>query len=138
MKKEFKIEENLSKDDFSFIKQKVREYNKKYGAKQDKDFQFCIRNEEGEIISGLFGCMFFGFAYIDYLWTDEKYRGQGLATKLMKKIEEEAKENNCKYLLIDTMEYQAPKFYKNYGFTKGLELKNCEGENSHFTLAKEI
>ena len=134
----FKIEKNIPKTDIDFIRNKTREHNKKNGLKMDEDFSFCIRDENGEIISGLYGGMFFGFAYIDYFWTDEKYRGKGLGTKLMNELEAEAKKKECRYLVADTMEYQSPQFYKKYGFDLSLELKNCEGGNTHYTLAKKI
>ena len=41
-----KIETNLSKNDLSFISNKIIEYNKEQGAKHYKDFSFCIRDEE--------------------------------------------------------------------------------------------
>ena len=65
-----------------------------------------------EIIGGLLGGTYWGWLYISILWVDEKYRHQGIGKKLIAEAKQEAEKRGCKYAHVDTMSFQAPKFYK--------------------------
>ena len=58
------------------------------------------------------------FGFIEDVFVDEKYRGQGIGTDLVKAMIEEAKANDC-YKLILTSRYEKPKvhaLYEKIGF----------------------
>lgn len=134
----FSIKEAKTLEETDFIASKIKHYNESHGAKKDRDFNFIIKDDSGNIISGIVGCIFFHIAYIDYVWTNEKYRKKGLATKLLKKVENLAKKNNCKYIMLKAMDYQAPAFYKKHGFDMAFELEGCEKDYKLYTFVKKI
>lgn len=66
------------------------------------------------------------FGYMEDVFVDEKYRGQGLAKELIKKIIELAKANRC-YKIVGLSRYgreNVHNLYKKMGFTDfGVEFK---------------
>lgn len=54
--------------------------------------------------------------YIDSLWCDEAYRGQGIASQLMAMLCAIAIEKNIKQIFVDTYDFQAQNFYRKHGF----------------------
>jgi GNAT superfamily N-acetyltransferase len=66
------------------------------------------------------------FGLLEDVYVDEKYRGQGIGSKLIQNIIETAKERNC-YKLIATSRStreQVHKLYKKFGFYNyGVEFR---------------
>ena len=78
-----------------------------------KKREFIVEYKDNhEIIGGLLGGTYWGWLYISILWVDEKYRHQGIGKKLIAEAKQEAEKRGCKYAHVDTMSFQAPKFYK--------------------------
>lgn len=69
---------------------------------------YLIYNQSGDYYYGL----------LEDVYVDDKYRQQGLGTKLVMAVIEEAKKNNCKYIM-GTSRYSRPhvhKWYEKIGF----------------------
>ena len=98
---------------------------------------FEIRN--GDI---LIGCivvqMFWGQAHIKYLIVEEKYRNQGIATKLMKHVFDYAKSRGCNLVFVETMNFQAPEFYKKLGFKVEMKREGYAKNTSFYYLYKNL
>ena len=95
-------------------------------------------DENNSIIAGILGGTYWGWLHIDILWVAEKYRMQGIGSKLLKAAEEEAKKRGCHSVHIDTMSWQAPEFYKKHGYKIISELENIPAGNKKFHLIKEL
>ncbi len=98
---------------------------------------FEIRN--GNI---LIGCVvvqiFWGQLHIKYLIVQEKYRKQGIATKLMKHIFDYAKSRSCHLVFVETMSFQAPEFYKKLGFKVEMKREGYDKNTSFYYLCKYL
>ena len=84
--------ENCKDGDTDYIIDKLVEYNlSQVPAKQETLFDTLdkkITDDNGKIIAGCVARMYcWNVAYIDTLWVDENYRGNGLGSKLLAKIE---------------------------------------------------
>lgn len=72
------------------------------------------------------------FGFLEDVYINENLRGQGIGTKLLNEIIEEAKRNEC-YKIVATSRYSRPKVHKLYerlGFeNQGIEFRldfhNC-------------
>lgn len=66
------------------------------------------------------------FGFMEDVWVDENYRGQGLATKLISEFIKVAKTNKC-YKIVGTSRYgrdNAHRLYEKIGFKNfGVEFK---------------
>jgi GNAT superfamily N-acetyltransferase len=69
-----------------------------------------------DIVGGLTGWTWAGWCFIELLWIEEKYRGRGHGTTLIRKAESEARRRGIKNMYLDTFSFQAPKFYRKLGF----------------------
>ncbi|QQK81059.1 GNAT family N-acetyltransferase [Salicibibacter cibi] len=76
---------------------------------------FVIR-DEGEIVAGINGEVFWHNMHISLFAVHPSYQGQGYGSQLMQQMEEEALRHSCRMMYLETLSWQAPKFYAQHGF----------------------
>lgn len=93
-------------------------------------------NEEGTIIGG--ALLFVGrdSAFLDTIWVGGSYRLQGVGRCLLKEAEKEAKRRGCKWIKLDTYEFQAPGFYLKCEYEIYGEVKDYTCGQSKVFLRK--
>ena len=69
-----------------------------------------------EFVGAIVVQMFWGQLHIKYLFVEEKYRGQGIASQLMNHALEFGKKQGCQFAFVETMSFQALEFYRKFGF----------------------
>lgn len=89
--------------------------------KEPRDLGIYERDGENKIVAGIIGYTHGNWLMIKYLWVKEDLRGQGTGKKLLWEAEKEAEKRNCKYVFLDTFSFQAPDFYKKYGYQQGYQ-----------------
>lgn len=94
------------------------------GKYETKPFCIYATNNKNEVIGGLKGDVFGQLCRIFTVWVHEEYRGEKIGSNLFNKLEELAKENNCKIIQVDTTEFQAKEFYEKMGFFVVATLPN--------------
>jgi diamine N-acetyltransferase len=106
--------------------------------KQEKDFfqAWVAEKDDGEIVGfALFYYVYYTWVgkslYLDDLYVKEKYRGNKIGETLLKKVIKIGKENNCKRIRWQVLNWNAPAidFYKKIGVTVDDEWFNCDLEN---------
>ena len=73
---------------------------------------------------------------IEVLWVNEAYRGQSIASQLLKEMENEAKEAGCQLAHLTTYSFQAPQFYQKRGFVVCGEIDGFPNNIKLYTLKK--
>lgn len=131
-----KITQQEVAEDRDFIRKKVIEYNNASLPREKESLMeqmsFIVRNDEGEIIGGLTATGFWRHLHIDFLWVDPAWRGQRIAEKLMAQAEVYARSKGHRLMVVDTLSFQAPEFYKKQGFTEfGVITDFPEGHSHH-------
>lgn len=139
---EVKITNQWSQEDSDYIRKKVIEHNLSVLPAEVKhpvkNVSFILRNNEGEIVGGVTGAIFWYHLHIDFLWVDHSLRGKGYGKELLERIEASARENHCRLILLDTFSFQAPDFYQKYGYeVVGLVENHPEGHQQYY-LEKRI
>jgi GNAT superfamily N-acetyltransferase len=116
------------------ILQPLIEYNDaQTGGSKSEPFALMVKDENGEILGGLYGRMIFRWMFIELLSVPEQGRGQGIGSKLMAQAEALAREKNCYGLWLDTFDFQAPEFYKKLGFSQFGEIVDYPpGHKRHY------
>ena len=130
---------NPTEQEIAFVNNALAKFNEeKVGADNHELLNIVEYDENNSIIAGILGGTYWGWLHIDILWVAEKYRMQGIGSKLLKAAEEEAKKRGCHSVHIDTMSWQAPEFYKKHGYKIISELENIPAGNKKFHLIKEL
>ncbi|MGX5835176.1 GNAT family N-acetyltransferase [Aeromonas piscicola] len=113
---------------FDFIVKGVRKFNfKMMGEERSQPLIIVIRDDSGEIVGGIAGRTIYHQLLIEVLWVHDDKRGQGLGIQLMEAAEREAQARGCIAAQVDTLSFQAPKFYEKMGFRivgKVTDVKN--------------
>ena len=140
--KNYRIE-NCSDNDANCICDRLIEYNlSKIPAEQGilfETFDKKITDDNGNIIAGCIAKMYcWNVTYIDILWVDQKYRKQGLGTKLLGAIERTAMEKGCYLVHLDTFDFQAKEFYEKHGYSLFGTLEDCPKGHCRYYLKKNL
>ena len=101
-------------------------------------FAFFIRDENEKIVGGCNGDILYGQLYVSQLWVDKKLRGQGYGTKLMQLAEEYAKKIEAKFMSVNTMNFEAPTFYKKLGYRVEFERHGFDKDSVFYFFRKDL
>lgn len=103
--------------------------------KKEKDlFQCYVAENDGDEIVGM-ALYFFAYytwvgksLYLDDLYIKESYRGKNIGTRLLKKIIEVAKKEECKRVRWQVLNWNSPaiEMYKKCGAVIDDEWSNCD------------
>lgn len=129
------IFKNGTDEDNEFLDSQLEQYNLTSKPLTQPEayhsFVKVAKNNEGEIIGGAVAySSMYHIGYLDTLWVDERYRGQGIGTELLKQAEQALIQFGCHMCHLDTFDFQAPKFYLNAGYT---EFGRLEHEHVNLT-----
>lgn len=76
--------------------------------------------------------------HVDQLWIEEPLRKKGYGTQLMQLVEKLAKENNCLFLSVNTMNWEALDFYKKLGYFVDFERHGYSKDSIFYFLRKNL
>ena len=113
----------------------VRSYNRsKREAAESEPLNLYIEDEHGRLLAGLVAETFGNWLEIEYLFVKEELRGQGIGSQLLQRAESEAKKRNCRYVFVNTYQFQAPAFYQKHDYQEVFTLKDypCTGQRHYY------
>ena len=130
---------NPSKNEMDYVRQALMQFNNEHvGADGHTPLNFIEYDEDGNIIGGILGGTYWGWLYIDILWVHKDYRNKGIGSKLLLEAEKEAVRRGCSHVHVDTMSWQAPDFYKKYGYEVIGVLPDIPKGNQKYLLQKTL
>ena len=111
----------------------------KYGTSGILDpISFYIKNQEKEIISAIVCQPFWGALHIKYVWTHYKNRKEGYSSRLMEEVFRYAKKYKFSFIYVETLNFQAPDFYKKFGFEIEFIRKGFSKDVAFFYMRKNL
>jgi GNAT superfamily N-acetyltransferase len=72
---------------------------------------------DSQVVGGLVAETQFAWLRISIMAIDPQQRLRGIGASLLAAAEREATARGCRYAYVDTMDYQAPRFYEKHGYT---------------------
>lgn len=110
-------------DTGEYVKQQLIQYNLQYAASSPntprvESVYLVVRDQAGCIVGGINATIKinWGVCHVDIFWLDEAYRRSGYGSRLLRQVEEIAKEKGCITVQLETATFQAPDFYKKQGY----------------------
>ena len=131
--------ENTESQKAQKIGELVRSYNRsKREAAESESLNLYIEDEHGRLLAGLVAETFGNWLEIEYLFVKEDLRGQGIGSQLLQQVESEAKKRNCRYVFVNTYQFQAPAFYQKHGYKEVFTMKNYPYTGQRHYYQKEL
>ncbi|MBR6323080.1 MAG: GNAT family N-acetyltransferase [Lachnospiraceae bacterium] len=122
----------------SFIDEEFGRYAEKYGVSVDYD-EFCFAARDGEKLIGLVtGHAYYKEVHVSDLVVREAYRGQGVGSALLKKVEEEYGGKNYENINLTTYAFQALEFYRKCGYEVEYVRENADEKLTKYFLIKHL
>ncbi len=138
---EFLIEP-CEKEDITTIVDGINSYNlSKVAALADvwTPLDYVVKNEHGIAIAGILaGIGYWNGLEIRILWVEAAYRKTGIGTRLLKYVEDIAREKGTTVAMLDTFDFQAENFYLKNGYQKIGEITDFPEGHRRIYLLKRI
>ncbi|UOQ92466.1 GNAT family N-acetyltransferase [Halobacillus shinanisalinarum] len=134
-------------DEFTeYLHQKIMEYNKEFSLhhslikRQDstQPINMIVMNRHNKWVGGMSAELYSNWLEIVDFWFAESYRGIGIGTELLNKVESIARKRGADYSMITTFEFQARAFYEEKGYKIVGELKDYPPGSSFYTMVKGL
>ena len=138
MNKELQIV-SVDQPDWGLIGGGIHNFNiAQAGEDNGQSFCFILQGTDQEAVGGVIAATHWDWLYIDLMWIKEEFRGQGYGQRLLTMAENKAREFGAKNAYLDTFSFQAPEFYKKYGYEVFGELQNFPTGHQRYYLKKEL
>lgn len=125
-------------EDGDFIDEEFGSYAAKFGVSVDYN-EFCFAARDGEKLIGLItGHAYYKEVHVSDLVVQEAYRGKGVGSALLKKVEEEFGGKNYEYINLTTYAFQALEFYRKCGYEVEYVRENADERLTKYFLIKHL
>ncbi|WP_283180847.1 GNAT family N-acetyltransferase [Pseudomonas svalbardensis] len=133
------LSKNPTNEDREAILAPLRAYNaSQAGEANSQPIALLVRDDNDEILGGLYGRVFYRWLFIELLSVPEQARGQGMGTKLMQMAEDLAREKECIGIWLDTFDFQAPGFYRKLGYSELGQIADYPPGHKRFFFQKRL
>ena len=133
------IEDDPRPQDVRVLEDGLYRYNVHQTARDDgRWLAIFVRDASGTIMAGLSGWTWAGWLKIANLWVREELRRHGHGRDLLTAAETEARARGCTRATLDTYSFQAPGFYRRFGYTIVGAVEDFPPGHTHYTLVKDL
>lgn len=117
----------------------INEYNaEQAGDDNSQRVCFVLQSPDEEIVGGVIGVVHWDWFSLDLMWMGEEFRGRGYGRRLLAMAEEKARKHGAKHVHLDTFSFQAPDFYKKYGYELFGELQDFPAGHQRYYMRKDL
>ena len=125
---------DLTADEIEILEEHLYEFNSRASGHDDAamlGFQLTLGSE---MVGAIAGFTWAGFCELRQFWIDERFRNAGHGTALLNKAIDEARTRNCSHIYLATYSFQAPDFYKRFGFEIVAVIKDRPPGHNDFIM----
>ncbi len=97
-----------------------------------------LRDDEGELQAGIYGFSWGGYAMIEWLWVLPSHRRAGLGSELLHAVEADVQTRGCRIIRVNTYTFQAPDFYRKFGYEQIGYAEDTPLDHGEVFLAKRL
>jgi GNAT superfamily N-acetyltransferase len=139
---QFHITRDEDKEAVKYINNELYQFNLKHFSDnlrgRYREINLFVRDENDTVCGGLIGEVCWNWLEIQILIVNEDLRESGLGTKLLIEAEQIARDNDCDFIKLDTLSFQALGFYQKYGYEVYGSIDNVGREHKHYYLKKDL
>ena len=135
---EINITDKIEVRDRNEIYDKLMNFNVKEVKEKPKELGVFIRDDNQNTIAALLGYSWGKWLFINTLWVEKEWRRQGVGSRIIAIAEDKAAERNCKFVLVDTYDFQSPEFYKKLDYKDAFTLIECPFSGSRYYFIKTL
>ena len=111
------IESEPKPEDVRLLEDRIYEFNvQATGTADGKLLAVFLRDDLGAVVGGIHGWTWGATCYVRHLFVPADLRHQGHGSRLLRIVEMEAIERECRQIVLETHDFQAPDFYRRFGF----------------------
>jgi GNAT superfamily N-acetyltransferase len=130
---------SIDKPVWSLIGGGIHDYNiQKAGDDNGQTLCFVLQDSVEEIVGGVIAAIHWDWLYIDLMWIRDDFRGLGYGQRLLERTEEKARELGARNAYLDTFSFQAPEFYKKFGYHVFGVLNDFPAGHQRYYLTKTL
>lgn len=129
------------KENKELVSSELESYTKKIVPELEHNHQHLsfVYESEGVVLGRIVGFIHWNFLQIELFYVSDNTQGKGIGTKLLNHVEAIAKEQGVSYIFLETMSFNAPKFYEKNGYQLVGRIDNSPLENqTRFFYKKNI
>lgn len=117
----------------------LREFNHSFlGQYCNEPIAVDVCGEDGEILGGAVGTLQLGWLFIDILWIPESLRSEGIGARVLAALELEAIQRGAGRAILDTMSFQAERFYIERGYVECGRVVNFASSYDRVFMTKNL
>jgi GNAT superfamily N-acetyltransferase len=132
-------EANPNPNDIQFLNDGIiAEHKRKKDMKPLDFFAYFIRDDQGLIVGGCAGDNMYGGLFVGQLWVKEDLRGKGYGAQLMSLAEELARKSQCRFIAVNTFDWEALDFYEKLGFYVEFARHGFDKNSVFYFLRKDL
>jgi GNAT superfamily N-acetyltransferase len=126
--------------DTAVIQEGLRAYNASQAGYDDHRplAVFVTDPASGKVLGGLYGASYLGQLRVDRFFLPEHLRRDRLGSRLLAQAEEEGRRRGCTRVTLNTMEIQAPGFYRKQGYTAAAILDCDHPGVTRYLMTKKL
>ena len=131
------VERTVGKTKKAVLDGLIRYNKEKMGKQKYKRLAISLR-EKNAIVGGIVGEVWTAVLFIQFFWLEQRLRGKGFGTKLIKAIENEARRFGATHAYVDTMSFQASGFYRTCGYKEFGSIEGYPGGVTRHWFTKTL
>ena len=98
-----------------------------------------VIKDRGKIVAGIKADIYYWkILYIEVLYLEPNYRGKGLGSALLEKVEQEARSIGVTLVHLNTFDFQAKDFYLKHGYEIFGTLDDCPPGHKRYYMKKKL
>jgi ribosomal protein S18 acetylase RimI-like enzyme len=123
-----------------YVGQQLREFNRRAvgGSADVETIYLNAIDEKGGVVGGLRSYVYLHWLRIELLWVQEEHRRLGVGSELLRAAENRGKAAGAMNALLETFEWQAPRFYERHGYAEVSRINEYIGGRYLSIMSKAL
>ncbi len=136
---ELVLDESPAHDDVERLRAGLTEHSASFVERPGfRPLAVFARDGTGELIGGAYGFVNWNWLDASLLWVAEAHRGRGLGSRLLSRLEAEARRRGCRRAHLETFSHQAMVFYQGHGYEEFARLPDYPPGHTKVYLRKAL